>query len=443
MYLVVNIVGLLIFLGLGWVFSHNRKEIDWKSVGCMVLLNLVIAWLLTSFTWGRAAVHALAQGFTWIVNVSYQGINFAIANWVGANGADPAPVNFITSALLPILLIVPMFDILTYIGFLPWLIKWIGRGLSFITRRPKFEAFFAVEMMFLGNTEALAISQIQLKKMKAGRDLTLAMMSMSCITAAIVGAYVQMVPGEFVITAIPLNCINALIVAHMLYPVTVTPEEDKIYTIADSADETPVEDGTAVQQAELSTEVKEYQALPWYKKIITHDPSKPKKEPFFSFLGDSILTSGRLILIITANVIAFVALAGLIDKVLGLIWDKLTLEAILGVFMYIPAWLMGLDPGTAWDFSQLMGLKLVTNEFVVMGRVTGDIANYAPHYKAVLTVFLTSFANISTLGMIIGTFKGMVSKEKNDLISKQVGRILLSGVLVSLLSAAMVGLFVW
>lgn len=443
MYLVVNIVGLIVFLAIAWIFSHDRKNIDWKSVGLMVLLNLVIAWLLTSFEWGRAIVRGAADGFAWIVNISYQGINFAFANWVGANGADPSPVNFITSALLPILMIVPLFDILTYIGFLPWLIKWIGRGLSFITRRPKFETFFSVEMMFLGNTEALAISKIQLQKMKAGRNVTLAMMSMSCITAAIVGAYIQMVPGEFVITAIPLNCINALIVSHILYPVTVTKEEDKIYTLASTADETPVLEATPEEKAEVDKELAAYNALPWYRKWYTHNPSKPKKEPFFSFLGDSILTAGKLILIITANVVAFVALAALIDKLLGLIWSQLSLESILGVFMYIPAWLMGLDAHTAWDFSELMGLKLVTNEFVVMGRVTKSIAEFAPHYRAVLTVFLTSFANVSTLGMIIGTFKGMVDKEKNDLISKQVGRILLCGVLVSLVSAAMVGLFVW
>ncbi len=90
-----------------------------------------------------------------------------------------------------------------------------------------------------------------------------------------------------------------------------------------------------------------------------------------------------------------------------------------------------------------MGLKLVTNEFVVMGQITGDIATYATHYKAVLTVFITSFANFSTLGMVIGCFKGMVAKEKNDAISKQVGRMLVAGILVSLLSAAMVGLFCW
>lgn len=444
MYLAINILGVAVFLALGWLFSHNRKDIDWKSIGCMVVLNLAIAWLLTSFEAGRNAVKAAADGFAWIVNISYQGINFVFANWVGANGVDPAPVNFVASALLPILLIVPLFDILTYIGFLPWVIKWIGRGLSFITRRPKFETFYAVEMMFLGNTEALAVSKLQLQRMKAGRNVTLAMMSMSCVTAAIIGSYIQMVPGQYVIAAIPINCVNALIVSHMLYPVTVTPEEDVIYTLADADDHAEALAAlTDDERREREAAIAKYEAMPWYKKLYHADPAAPKREPFFSFLGDSILGAGKLILIIAANVIAFVALAGLIDELLGMIWSGLSLESILGVFMFIPAWLMGLDPSTAWQFSELMGLKLVTNEFVVMGQVTGEIATYAEHYKALLTVFLTSFANFSTLGMVIGCFKGIVDKEKNDAISKQVGRMLLSGIMVSLLSAAMVGLFVW
>lgn len=440
MYLAINILGLMVFLAVGWALSRDRSSIDWTSVGFMVALNLAVTWLLTSFQWGRDAVKAAADGFAQLVAISFKGISFAIGNWVGANGVDPAPVNFIVSALLPILLIVPLFDVLTYIGFLPWVITWIGRGLSFITRRPKFETFFAVEMMFLGNTEALAISKTQLRRMKAGRNVTLAMMSMSCITAAIVGAYIQMVPGEYVITAIPLNCINALIISHMLYPVAVSAQEDVIHAADEDKD---VFSGLNAKEREAKEQaIAAYQALPWYRKLYRRDPSVAPKEPFFSFLGDSILSAGRLVLIIAANVIAFVALAALIDKLLGLIWNQLSLESILGVIMYPFAWLLGLDPTTSWDCSQLMGLKLVTNEFVVMGKISGGIAQYAEHYKAVLTVFLTSFANFSTLGMIIGCFKGMVSKEKNDAISKQVGRMLVSGILVSLLSAGMVGLFV-
>lgn len=401
MYLVVNVIGVIAFLAIGFLFSKDKKNIQWKSIAIMVVLNLFLAWFLTSFDIGRAIVSGAADGFNWLVQVAYVGIEFALPSWVHVKSMD-----FVTSALLPILLIVPLFDILTYIGVLPFIIKWIGKGLSFITGQPKFESFFAVEMMFLGNTEALAVSSLQLKQIKAQRNVTLAMMSMSCVTASIIGSYIQMMPGQFILTAIPINIINSIIVTSLLNPVTVAPEEDTIAKLHGQGE-------------------------------------GDKKEPFFSFLGDSILGAGRLILIIAANVIAFVALAALIDKILQLANPWLTLEHILGIIMYPFAWLLGLNGHDSFQMARYMGTKLVTNEFVVMGKVTGTINHFDPHFKAVLTVFITSFANFSTLGMIIGCFKGIVDKEKNDVISKNVGYMLLSGILVSLLSAALVGLFVW
>lgn len=411
MYLAINIIGLIVFLAIGWLFSKDRKAINWRAVLTMTALNLVMAWFLTSFPIGRTIVKGADAGFDALVQVSYQGIAFAIPSMVKVKSMD-----FFVSVLLPILMIVPLFDILTYIGVLPWIIKWIGRGLSFITRQPKFESFFAVEMMFLGNTEALAVSSLQLKRMSAKRDLTLAMMSMSCVTASIIGAYTQMMPGQYILTAIPVNVINALVVTSMLNPVQVSQEEDFIAKIGGSAS---VADGTIEADG--------------------------KKEPFFSFLGDSILSAGRLVLIIAANVIAFVALAALVDKLLGLIHPWVSLEHLLGIIMFPFAWLMGLNPSDAFQFAQYMGEKLVTNEFVVMGKVTGKIATtaFSEHYRAVLTVFVTSFANFSTVGMIIGCFKSIVDREKNDLVSKNVPYLLLSGILVSLLSAATVGLFAW
>lgn len=469
MYLALNVLGIVVFVGIGWLFSHDKKHIQWLSVGIMMVFNIFIAWFLTSFSVGRSIVQGAAAGFNELVKVAYKGINFAFANWVGPEGIHPAPVNFIASALLPILLVVPMFDILTYIGVLPWIIKWIGRGLSFITRQPKFESFFAVEMMFLGNTEALAVSQLQLKRMKPARNLTLAMMSMSCVTASILASYIQLVPAQYVLTAVPLNCINALIVVNLLYPVHVDETEDTIATLADAqAVESVQTAATELQPAateenkpaateEASAAVAEKspaadeekktdaQNKPGENKSSAQNKpvEKPQREPFFSFLGDSILGAGRLILIIAANVIAFVALAALIDKLLSLINPQLTLAHILGVFLYIPSLLLGLDPSTAWDMAGFMGMKLVTNEFVVMTQITSTVATFAEHYKAVLIVFITSFANFSTVGMVTGCFKGLVDKEKNDLIARNVGRLILSGILVSLLSAGMVGLFVW
>ncbi len=197
MYIIINLIGIIVFVAIGFLFSKQKKAINWRSIGIMLLINLALAWFFTSFSAGRDAVKAAADGFNWLVQVSYQGIVFALPNWVTPEfGGTAKAMNFVTSALLPVLMIVPVFDILTYIGVLPWIIKWVGRGLSFITGQPRFESFFAIEMMFLGNTEVLAISGRQLRQMSAARNVTLAMMSMSCVTASILGAYTQMVPGS-------------------------------------------------------------------------------------------------------------------------------------------------------------------------------------------------------------------------------------------------------
>ena len=63
MFLAVNILGVLAFLAVGWLFSRNRTRIPWRSVGILTALNVVIAWLLTGFPWGRAAVEGAAAGF--------------------------------------------------------------------------------------------------------------------------------------------------------------------------------------------------------------------------------------------------------------------------------------------------------------------------------------------------------------------------------------------
>lgn len=399
MYLAINVLGIVIFLAIGVLFSKKRKDIQWRSIGTLLVINVFLAWFLTSFSVGRDIITAAAIGFNSLISVAYEGIAFAFPDWVNV-----PQMNFFTAALLPILLVVPMFDILTYIGILPWFIRMVGKALAIITREPKFESFFAIEMMFLGNTESLAVSSLQLKRMKADRCLTLAMMSMSCVTAAVLVAYTKMMPAEFIISAVPLNVINALIVTNLLHPVKISEEEDVIATLNEGG---------------------------------------KKREPFFSFLGNSILGAGRLVLIICANVIAFVALAKLIDMILMGINPMISLENILGCIMFPFAWLMGLDTTEAFKLAQYMGTKLVTNEFVVMLDAKDIMDTFTPHMQAMLTVFVTSFANFSTLGMIIGCFKGLVGDDKNELISRNVAYMLLSGIMVSLLSAGIVGLFIW
>ena len=72
MYVVIDAVGILVFISLAWLFSSDRHRIHWRPVALMVMTSLIIAWLLTSFTAGRAAVRAAAQGFRWLVDTAFQ-----------------------------------------------------------------------------------------------------------------------------------------------------------------------------------------------------------------------------------------------------------------------------------------------------------------------------------------------------------------------------------
>lgn len=111
--------------------------------------------------------------------------------------------------------------------------------------------------------------------------------------------------------------------------------------------------------------------------------------------------------------------------------------------MYPFALLLGLPFDEAWIVAQQMAKKIVTNEFVVMGEIMGEVQNYDPHRRAIISTFLISFANFSTVGMIIGTLKGIVKESTSDFVSKYVPMMLLAGILVSLLTAGFVGLFAW
>ena len=200
-----------------------------------------------------------------------------------------------------------------------------------------------------------------------------------------------------------LNVINALLVSSLLHPVKVAPEEDTIATIHEGGG----------------------------------------REPFFSYLAESIIGAGRLVLIICANVIAIVALLKCVDLLLGILHPSLSLELILGVILFPFAWLLGLAPTEAFQIAQYMGTKFITNEFVVMLQIQDVVRTWPAHMQAVMTVFITSFANLGTIGIILGCFKGLVDSERNTIVARNVSYMILSGLLVSLLSAAICGLFVW
>lgn len=397
MYFLLNVIGVLVVMGLVYLCSPNKKGVKWKSILTLFIAELAITWFMLSTKIGSWIINKIASFFTWLIACANEGISFVFPS-VMAN----EHVDFFFSALMPIIFIITFFDILTYFGILTWIIDKVGWVISKISGLPKLESFFSIQMMFLGNTEALAVIRQQMVVLKQHRLLTFGIMSMSSISGSIIGAYLTMVPATYVFVAIPLNCLNALLIANMLNPIEVSKEEDIVYV-----------------------------------------PSKEERKDFFSTISNSMLVGIKMVIVIMAMVIGYVALTAGVNGILGFIVKGLTIQKIFSVIFSPFAFLLGLGGKDAMYVAQLMGIKLATNEFVAMMDLKGKISGLAPHTVAVAVTFLTSFANFSTVGMIYGTFNSILGEDKSNIIGKNVWKLLVSGVGVSLLSSMIVGLFVW
>ncbi|AXN40992.1 nucleoside transporter C-terminal domain-containing protein [Peribacillus butanolivorans] len=397
MYFLLNILGVLVVMGIVYLCSPNKRNVNWKAILSLLVLELLITWFMLSTKIGAWVINQIASFFTWLISCANEGISFVFPS-VMAN----EQVDFFFSALMPIIFIITFFDILSYFGILTWIIDKVGWLISKVSRLPKLESFFSIQMMFLGNTEALAVLRLQLSAIKDQRLLTFGIMSMSSISGSIIGAYLSMVPATYVFVAIPLNCLNALLIANMLNPVSVSKEEDVVYV-----------------------------------------PTKEERKDFFSTISNSMLVGVKMVIVIMAMVIGYVALTASINGIFGFFVDGLTIQKIFSVIFSPFAFLLGLSGQDAMYVAQLMGIKLATNEFVALLDLKDKISGLAPHTVAVAVTYLTSFANFSTVGMIYGTFNSILDEEKSHIIGRNVWKLLLSGMAVSLLSAMIVGLFVW
>ncbi|RFU60867.1 nucleoside transporter C-terminal domain-containing protein [Peribacillus glennii] len=397
MYLLLNTIGVLVVIGLVYLCSPNKKHVKWKFILILLVVEFLITWFMLSTKIGTWVINQIAAFFTWLISCANEGISFVFPSAMANEQVD-----FFFSALMPIIFIITFFDILSYFGILTWIIDKVGWVIAKVSGLPKLESFFSIQMMFLGNTEALAVLRQQLSVLNQQRLLTFGIMSMSSISGSIIGAYLSMVPATYVFIAIPLNCLNALLIANMLNPVEVGKEEDIVYV-----------------------------------------PEKGERKDFFSTISNSMLVGIRMVIVIAAMVIGYVALTASLNGILGFFVNGLTIQKIFSIIFSPFAYLLGLSGHDAMYVAQLMGIKLATNEFVAMLDLKDKIEALAPHTVAVAVTFLTSFANFSTVGMIYGTFNSVVDEEKSQIIGKNVWKLLVSGMAVSLLSAMVVGLFIW
>ncbi|GAA4849232.1 nucleoside permease NupC [Paenibacillus vulneris] len=388
----VAVLGVLVVFILTYAASNDRRSIRYRPLIVMLVLQAILAFVLLHTGIGEFLIGGFASTFEKLLSYAGEGVNFVFG---GIANEGQAP--FFLNVLMPIIFISALIGILQYTKILPFIIKYIGLVLSKVNGMGKLESYNAVASAILGQSEVFISVKKQIGLLPKQRLYTLCASAMSTVSMSIVGAYMQMISPKYVVTALVLNLFGGFIIASILNPYVISKEEDIL----------------EVQEEE--------------------------KQSFFEMLGEYIMDGFKVAITVAAMLIGFVALIALVNGIFTGIFG-ISFQQLLG-YVFAPfAFIMGVPWKEAVEAGSIMATKMVSNEFVAMldlGKHTGLSARTV----GIVSVFLVSFANFSSIGIIAGAVKGLHEKQGN-VVARFGLKLLYGATLVSVLSATVAGLFI-
>ncbi|MDI7740636.1 nucleoside transporter C-terminal domain-containing protein [Lysinibacillus fusiformis] len=394
MSILIGILGLVVVFGLAYLMSNDKKAIDYKAIGIMLVMQIALTLIMFKTTIGLKVIEAIGNGITTVINIGREGVDFVIGGWVPEGGSV-----FFVNVLLIIIFTSMLLSVLTYIRILPLLIKYVGGFLSKITGLSSVTTFHAVNNIFFGQSEGLLAIKSHIQKMSDNKLFVIALSSMGSVSASIMASYITMLPTKYVLGAMTLNALSALMIGIIMAPERKTVE----------------------------------------KEVVDIKNATPAKS-LFEAISIGALDGGKVALIVAAMLIAYVGLMAVIDAGFSAIIG-ISFTEVLG-YVFAPfAWLMGVPSSEILIAGQAMGTKIATNEFVAMLQFVEYIPTLSEKTVGVISVFLISFANFSSIGIISGSLQA-ISGEKAAVVSKFGLKMLLAATMVSMLTATLVGLFI-
>ena len=383
------ILGLVVIAVLALLASNNRKNIKYRYIIQLLIIELALAYFLLNSSAGTGIVKEFADAFNGLLSFAGDGTNFVFGNL--SNNND---FNFFLNVLIPIVFISALIGILQHIKVLPYIIKALGFLLSKVNGMGKLESFNAISALMVGQSENFITYKNILGGMSERRMYTLAATAMSTVSMSIVGSYMKLIDPKYVVAALFLNMFSTFIILSIINPYDHEAEMDIDEMMAEESGET-----------------------------LT----------FFEMLGEYILMGFKVAVIVAAMLIGFIALISMINAGFNAAFG-ISFQNLIGYLFYPVAWLMGVPAHEALQAGSIMATKLVTNEFVAMMDLQKQVGSLSAHTVGTISIFLVSFANFSSIGIIAGAVKG-VNEEKGNMVARFGLRLLYGSTLVSILSA--------
>jgi CNT family concentrative nucleoside transporter len=420
-----GLLGMFALLAIAFLFSSNRKAINWRTVGLGLLAQIILAFGVLKIPFVQHVFEFIGGLFVLVLNFTQKGSQFLLG---GMMDIDSYGFIFLFQVLPTIIFFSALTSVLFYLGIIQKIVKGLAIVLTKLLSISGAESLSVAGNIFLGQTEAPLMIKAYLDKMTKSEILLVMVGGMATVAGGVLAAYIGFLGGndpvlrlEFakhLLAASVMAAPGAIVIAKILYP----------------------------QTEKINSEV------------------EVSQEKIGSNILDAISTGTTEGLKLAANVAAmllvFIAFIAMINYTMGWIGDwsglnelialytpyaKFSLETILGIVFSPLMWLIGVATEDMMLMGQLLGVKLAASEFVGYIQLA-ELKNMASslHFtydKSVImaTYMLCGFANFASIGIQIGGI-GSLAPNQRKTLSEFGLKAVIGGSIASLLSATMAGM---
>jgi CNT family concentrative nucleoside transporter len=409
------ILGAAVILGIGYVFSTNRRAINWVTVAWGLSLQVVFAFIVLKTSIGQALFETVGRYMTRLLGFSGVGAAFvfgplgdstvwgrAMTGALGADGGQYAVI-FAFQVLPTIIFIAALFAILYYFGVMQLIVRLFAVVMHRVMKASGAESLNVAASIFMGQTEAPLTIRPFLPEMTQSELMTVMTSGMAHISGGIMAAYIAFgIEARHLLTAVIMTAPGTIMMAKMLVPETEVPK-----TMGSVRLKVEKTDVNVIDAAGRGT-------------------------------GEGL----HLALNVGAMLISFLALIALVNAILGHVpvpgGGYLSLERIFGWVFAPVAWAMGVPWRDAPTIGNLLGTRMALNEFVAYSKL-GPLKNALdPKSFTIATFALCGFANFSSIGMQIAGIGGLAPNRRHDLARLGL-RAMFAGTLANFMTATIAG----
>jgi CNT family concentrative nucleoside transporter len=400
-----GVLGIAVILGLAYIFSTDRRAIKMKTIAWGLGLQLALGLFVLRVPSGQVIFQTLGAGAKHLLDFSYVGSSFIFGELGKADSS--LGLIFAFQVLPTIIFIAAFFAVLYHLGVMQIIIRAAAWVMTKIMGASGAESLNVAASIFMGQTEAPLTIRPFLPRLTKSELMTVMTSGMAHISGGMMAAYIRVggADPKNLLTAVIMTAPGTLLMAKMLVPET----------------EYPLTAGR-VQM-----------------------PEAQKESNVLGAIARGTVDGLHLALNVGAMLIVFLALLALLNALMGWVhiyihWFPYSLQQILGWIFAPVAWLIGVSWHDASTIGNLLGTRMVLNEFVAfaeLGKIKGTLD---PRTFTIATFALCGFANFSSIGIQIGGI-GALAPEQRDQLAKFGIRAMLAGTMANLISASIVGIF--